>query len=498
MRGPSMRSALAIALITSALPLTTSRCRPDGAARLESIEPALAAHLARERPAGLSRELHATVRALYAARAHAPIWLRGPFVRSEAPRLIERVRDTALEGLEPTDYLLPELERAWADLADAETIDAREAALVALEETLTGSWLVLSAHVARGRVDPETSRPRDAGRAELEALATRLDAYARTRRLDLAVERLTPTTFEQPALRRELARLARGDTPSDGATLTDTARRARIDALRVNLERRRWLPEDLGPRWVIVNVPRATLEAHVDGRPNLSLRVVVGQRLRETPLFSSTIESVVLNPSWYVPASIAREEIVEAVKRDPSYLDKRKIRVYTSSGAAHAEVDPDAVDWHDVEGGPLPFRLRQEPGPRNALGRIKFQIPNEHGVYLHDTPSRSLFDRARRTLSHGCIRVEDPFALADLLFDGDPAWPPGKLRATAEASSTRTIPIAHPAAVHLVYWTVWVDPDGVVRFGDDVYQLDRAVLRGLGRARRTPAPEAAASTAPSG
>lgn len=483
MPGPSLRSTLAIVLIAGTFPLTSSRCRPD-VARIGEIDAALEASLAR--PSDRSPDVHATVRGLYAARAHAPIWLRGPLVRHEAAELIDRVHGTGLEGLDPADYRAAELDRVWAALAEAETIDARERTLAELERTLTESWLVLSAHVARGRLDPEGLKPRRVGRAELEALATRLDAYARTRRLGLAIERLSPKDLDAPALRTELARLVKGEAPSDGASLTSAERATRIDVLRVNLERRRWLPEALGPRWVVVNIPRAMLEAHVDGHPTLSLRVVVGKQLHETPLFSSTIDSVVLNPPWYVPARIAREDIVESVKRDPSYLAHRKIRVYSTSGAQSEELDPDEIDWHALESGPLPFRLRQEPGPRNALGRIKFHIPNDHGVYLHDTSTPKLFDRARRTLSAGCIRVEDPFTLADLLFDGDPAWPAGKLRATADASGTRAIPLARPAAVHLVYWTAWVDEGGVVRFGDDVYQLDRAVVRALaGRARET-------------
>ena len=190
---------------------------------------------------------------------------------------------------------------------------------------------------------------------------------------------------------------------------------ARIDQLVANLERRRWLGAAPGRRQVRVNVAAFTLEA-VDGDTvPLRMRVVVGRPYRPSPEFSDRIRYLVLNPYWEVPPSLAAKDKLPLIRRDPGYLAREHMRVLQGWGERPRQIDPASVDWWRVA-TPLPYRLRQDPGPWNALGRVKFMFPNVHDVYLHDTPARELFAHAERGFSSGCIRLQDPLALADWLL----------------------------------------------------------------------------------
>ena len=182
---------------------------------------------------------------------------------------------------------------------------------------------------------------------------------------------------------------------------------------------------------------------------------------------------VITNPTWTVPPTILRKDVLPAMARDPAYLQSRHLRVYDRAGKA---VDPGTIDWQRTLRDGFPYVLRQDPGPHNALGRIKFMFPNPHLVYLHDTPSRELFARAERTFSSGCIRVERPFDLAALLLRDDPAWQPEKI---AGETRPRRFNLDHAVTVMLLYLTAFAGVDGEVQFRRDVYARDPAVLRAL-------------------
>jgi murein L,D-transpeptidase YcbB/YkuD len=186
----------------------------------------------------------------------------------------------------------------------------------------------------------------------------------------------------------------------------------RVEQLELNLERWRWLPNDLGRRRLIVNIAAYQLEVVEDGAVVLAMRVVVGRRYHRTPVLSDTIRYLVVNPYWHVPRSIAAGELLPKIRRNPSYLANNRLRVFPILGADAREVDPKTVDWAAITPARFPFRLRQDPGPLNALGRVKFMFLNKYNVYLHDTPAGPLFEEAQRDFSHGCIRVEQPIELA--------------------------------------------------------------------------------------
>jgi murein L,D-transpeptidase YcbB/YkuD len=243
----------------------------------------------------------------------------------------------------------------------------------------------------------------------------------------------------------------------------DTPVAARIAQLSANLERRRWLGEAPGARQVRVNVAAFTLDA-IDG-PDVALRmrVVVGKPFRPSPEFSDRIRYLVLNPYWEVPPTLAAQDKLPLIRRDPGYLAREHLRVLQGWGDKAREIDPASVDWRRVR-TPLPYRLRQDPGPWNALGRIKFMFPNGFDVYLHDTPSRELFAQAERSFSSGCIRLQQPLALAAWLLAGNPKWTPEQLQAALDSGQTQTVSLREPVPVYLLYWTAWVAADGEVQF----------------------------------
>jgi murein L,D-transpeptidase YcbB/YkuD len=263
----------------------------------------------------------------------------------------------------------------------------------------------------------------------------------------------------------------------------------RIRQVVVNLERWRWLPHDLGARYIIVNTADFNLKAVENGRVAIQMRVVVGRPARRSPVFSANMTYLVVNPYWNVPRTIAVEDILPEVQKDVAYLAHRSIRVFQSWALDAPEVDPATVDWHAYHADRFPFRLRQDPGPYNDLGRIKFMFPNPFAVYLHDTPNRSLFKRVQRDFSSGCIRVEAPFVLADFVLAGDKRWTPEALTEALEKGETRTIRLNHPVSVHLLYMTAWADEKGVIQFRSDIYDRDRELDRALGQRRPNRPPD---------
>ena len=230
----------------------------------------------------------------------------------------------------------------------------------------------------------------------------------------------------------------------------------RIDQILANMERWRWLPQQLPADRIQVNIAAAVMSVFHDDAPNLTMRAVTGRPGDETPMLSSMIHSIVLNPPWNVPSSIAAKELWPKQRANPRYF-----------------ANNDFVIIPTGDGG---SRLQQKAGPKAALGLVKFDFDNPYGVYLHDTPSRSKFASFSRLASHGCVRLEKPIPLAKQLLAADPAWSPEVVDATIAAGKTVRAPLAQPIAVFLLYWTAYVTPDGQVNFRDDPYGWDRELV----------------------
>jgi len=238
----------------------------------------------------------------------------------------------------------------------------------------------------------------------------------------------------------------------------------RVAQLEATLLRWSWLPADFGPRYLWVNVPGGSLELVEDGAPTLAMRVIAGHPERPTPSFADTVSRVVVNPPWSVPRTIAVEDLLPSQQEDATFLARLGIRVFDPAGR---EQDATRVDWQRLSADRFPWRLRQDPGPLNSLGRLKFVLANPWDIFLHDTPSRRLFDLNSRTLSSGCVRLEEPEALARAL-GADPA----RLSAALAGTRTETLALVAPTPLYVVYLTAWVTPDGVVNFRPDVYGRD--------------------------
>jgi murein L,D-transpeptidase YcbB/YkuD len=253
----------------------------------------------------------------------------------------------------------------------------------------------------------------------------------------------------------------------------------RARQIELNLERWRWLPRDLGRRHILVNIAGFELAVVEDDQLALEMRVVVGRPYRRTPVFSAPMTYLVFSPYWHVPPSLALQDVVPAVLKDPDYLTKKNIKVFRGWGAETREIDPATIDWSSVNTRNFLFRFRQEPGVNNSLGAVKFMFPNPFNVYLHDTPSRELFQKAERTFSSGCIRIAKPLELAAYLLRGAPGWSAEGIEAAAQKGVEQTVRLPEPIPVHLLYWTSWIDPDGSLQFRNDVYGRDRLLDEAL-------------------
>ena len=243
----------------------------------------------------------------------------------------------------------------------------------------------------------------------------------------------------------------------------------RIRQLRINLDRGRVLLQSLPEEFVVVNVAGYSLYL-VRGQETVwTTRVQVGKPYRQTPIFRSEISYLVFNPTWTVPPGIIKNDILPSARKDTSVFARKKLKVLDSSGK---EVDPASVDWSRFRSGNIPYTLRQDPGPDNALGRVKLMFPNPYLVYLHDTPSQSLFDRADRPFSSGCVRVQDALKLAELVLDDGARWNSESIAATIAGGKLQNVTLKRKVPVLLAYWTAWVDAQGVMNFRRDVYGQD--------------------------
>ncbi|MCP4295519.1 MAG: L,D-transpeptidase family protein [Proteobacteria bacterium] len=247
----------------------------------------------------------------------------------------------------------------------------------------------------------------------------------------------------------------------------------RIQQLKFNLSNWDISHQQMGSRYILVNIADYSLHVVENHKTLKRMRVVVGKEYRRTPLFSEKLESLVLNPYWYIPRKVAEEDILPIIKKDPSYLTRNNIELMLDWNGETSAIDPSAVEWSKVETYDFIYQLRQKPGPHNSLGRVKFILPNTDAIYLHDTPDKMVFRRQSRTFSSGCIRIEDPLWLARYLLKDMRGWSKNNIeRIIARGTPTR-VKILHPIRVHIKYWTAWVDVTGVVHFREDVYHKNR-------------------------
>ena len=312
--------------------------------------------------------------------------------------------------------------------------------------------------------------------ARVPALKRRLQATG-----DLGTRHDTSTRYDS-ALATAVRSFQERMGLDDDGVLGDGTRSAlnvpvgkRIQQIRLNLERGRWVLHHLDSTFVVVNIAGYSVAYVRDGRTVWRSRAVVGLPYRRTPIFRDSITYLVFNPTWTVPPGILARDMLPRLKRGGVRTLPEGMRVLDRSGRA---VDASRIDWSAYSASSFPFTLRQDPGPQNALGLVKFMFPNRYLVYLHDTPSRELFDESARAFSSGCIRVERPFELAELLL-ADANWNSDSIARAVGTRRTRTVHLRRPTPVLLLYWTAWVDDQGRVNFRPDIYQRDVRLARAL-------------------
>ncbi len=484
-----------------------------------------------------------TVRRIYAARDAAPLWIRPDAPTAAMRALLERLCAAEREGLRPSAYPLDSiataLQQAYADPPDDDSL--RAARLATLDRLLTTAFAAYTDDLVNGRVPPEkvgnwyVDPPTpdvatvlrhalaEGVRPTLDSLADRNRSYvvlrqALNRYRALAAEggwspvpdgpvRAPRALDARPARRRP--RLAgRGDLPADApgdsATFNeavgDAVQRfqqrhgleadgvvgpntlealnvpaeARAEQIALNLERHRWLPKRLGNTFLFVNLTDFRLSAYEDGALAFDMPVIIGEQGWRTPAFADTMSHVVFGPYWNVPASIAIEELLPQIREDSTFLARNNYEVVNANGVPVDTSRLSKAALADYE-----VRIRQKPGPGNALGQIKFMFPNNYNIYLHDTPQEHLFARDERALSHGCIRVAGPVRLADYVLS-DEGWPRDSIRAAMREVENRRVPVDRPIPVFIAYLTAWAAEDGTVHFREDLYDYDPALRQELG------------------
>ncbi len=488
---------------------------------------------------------------VYERRNFAPNWAD----RDDINELITAIKNTYLDGLDPTDYHLKEVEYVHRELGAGSLQSAHEQA--ALDVMLTDSLFRLGYHQRFGKVNPNDLDPHWNFNRELgdEPPAVVMQKAMDAPSLLDFLESLTPRGPIYKKLRvalaeyRKLAAVGGWQTVSEGETLKlgasdprvpaiakrlavtgDIAEAApyasssvydealeagvrkfqkrhgldndgvvgpvtlramnvsvkdRIEQLRLNLERGRWVFDDLAEDFIIVNI--AGFKAYVirDSAIVWQADVQVGKTYHQTPIFRDEMKYVVFNPTWTVPYSIATKEMLPRIKNDPTYFDTRDFDIKNRSGAL---VDPKSIDWSQLSRSNFPYTFVQRAGPRNALGRVKFIFPNEYSVYLHDTPSKSLFGRAERAFSHGCVRVKNPFDLAEVLL-GSEGWDQEKIKATLGSLEATTVYLPEPLPVLLLYWTAEIGPTGDLHFYTDVYERDLRIVKAMGEPFKAELPD---------
>jgi len=512
---------------TEEAPAGSGVAEAPAAAPVDTVESALQRLL--EATGKLTASKKRTVTALaayYAERQFRPLWIEGEHLSPAARALIQRLGRAEEDGLDPAAYAVPEP----ADLGE----DAPPDALAEAELALSTAAVAYAQHAQSGRVDPSrvssviTMKPERVDPAEAlrrigespdpaEALDAFNPPHEGFRRLRTALaallldpsdplkDRVLTPGMRDPAvalLRQRLAAPAGADPMLFDAALETRVKKfqrsrrveptgivdettlsklgggpeAEMSQILVNMERWRWLPRDLGAKHVFVNIPEFMVRVQVNGQVTYSGRVVVGTRENQTPVFSDEIESVVVNPYWNVPSSILIKEMLPKVQQDPGYLSRRGYEVVAPSGKV---VSPYSVNWWGVDQDNLPVRVRQEPSEANALGKIKFLFPNEHSVYLHDTPQQKFFAREERAFSHGCVRVHEPMLFADALLQGEPNISSAKIESLF-GDQEKWLALKSKVPVHLAYFTAFVGESGSVERKADIYGHDSALAALMG------------------
>jgi murein L,D-transpeptidase YcbB/YkuD len=374
------------------------------------------------------REVWKEEQRFYRQSGYQLAWSDGRRVRADFDALLRALRTADRDGLDPAEYHLADLEAAKKAFTRERAID--------FDLRASYAYLQYASDLTHGTVDPEDVDPQWHAAPRDVDLHNLLESAVGSGRVEQSLQELAPSSPQYQGLKHQLAvARSKGDAAATGQ-------------IAMNMERWRWLPDDLGSRYLIVNIPAYRLDAIENGASVLGMKVVTGKKDSPTPVLADRMTSVVFSPYWNIPTDIVDKEITPKIEKDPEYLEEQ-----------HIEVDDNG-------------RYRQLPGPGNSLGRVKFLFPNHFNVYLHDTPAQALFNRVERDFSHGCVRVDDPDALARYVLRDQPEWTAEKISAAMQSGTEQAVKLKSPLAIYLVYFTAW-EEGGALKTVPDIYGLDR-------------------------
>lgn len=466
--------------------------------------------------------------------------------RDKIAQMISSIRNASVDGLNPDDYHLQEIERLAEKIAFSDNVEIED--ISKLEQLLTDSFMLLSMHLTAGKTDPEIIDPqwKASRRIVKKDWEGFIDSTLNSNDIIETLQNLAPEHTDYynlkkglveyrkleemggwPTFSTSLAKLEKGmshpdvsllrkrlagiqgyiefnpeDTnlfdqnlydqvllfqqrnglDTDGvvgkatiATLNIPVQQ-RIEAIEANLERWRWISDDLGERYVRVNIPGFELQVIENEKVVFQSPAIVGRLYKETPVFSSEMKYLVMNPDWVIPPEILKIETIPGIIKNQKYLIEKNMKVLRMDGS---EVDPSAIAWDSALLRSFPYMIRQEPGLGNPLGHIKFIFPNQYSVYIHDTPSRSLFLLSNRTFSHGCVRINKAHELAEYLLKDDPDWNQASIQKVIDQGQKRTIKLPNHVPVHILYFTAWADDEGTTYFCKDIYNRDQQLISAL-------------------
>jgi murein L,D-transpeptidase YcbB/YkuD len=504
-----------VRVLVCTLILTLGACKSAPAPH--EVTPALQALAAGKPLPNVRPAVWTDVQLFYTQRQHAPAWVDHRRPTDKAAKVIALLNTARQHGYDPADYAAPELlESSQA----VERIDKRSperlARLAEFDARMTASLVAFGRDIAIGRQHGDANWKARRAAPDLVAAVTKAADNP-----DVFVDLVRPPHAEYAALQKALDDLngqkekggwvkvpsakaineLRNRLAASGHMTGDDLHAAvksfqelhalpatgivddktlaalnvpldwRIRQVAINLQRWRYMPGDLGERHFIINIPYFHLIARESGKPVMDIRVVVGKPGNNTPIFSEDMETVVFSPYWNIPDTIAESETAPAVARDPDYLARQGIEVLRVSSTGTETVDASNVDWDSAD-ALKGLVFRQKPGDGNALGHVKFLLPNPYSVYLHDTPADALFARPGRAFSHGCVRVEEPETLARYVLRDYPEWNDDAIFAAMRSGVEKHVKLKKKIPVHITYFTAWVDENGGLHFQPDIYGYD--------------------------
>ncbi len=535
---PKLRYAAWILIAAS--PWGCSPGGPSPAAVAKVLAHELAAHGGASRVAGESLLEPRTLAKFYAARRSMPAW-----DRNGVAEITQSIRGVERDGLVPADYHLAAIGKLAAANGAGDAATAARLDILMSDAVAAMADHMHYGRVQPARLNPEwNADPRDgapplettlaaiAGGGSVHTAIERqrpdhfiyrglLETYdhlrtivanggwprvpagrklvpgVRDARIPVVRRRLrvsgefdgqggADSTRYDPALRTAVglfqARHRLDDTGAIDAATVAAMNVSAVDRtlqVRANLERARWVLGGLGGDFMLVNLPAFKAYRIRDGRNIWEARTQIGQEALQTPTFRADIRTVVFNPDWTVPPTVIAQELLADMRDGKDILGDKGLVLYDNHNTV---VDPKTVDWKTATPETFPYTIRQPAGDDNALGKVKFLFPNKYAIYLHDTPSRQLFAASRRTFSHGCIRIENPLELAEVLLR-DQGWDAARIQSVIASGETQNVELQKPVPILIVYWTVSVGASGEVRYADDIYHLDPPLLAALGATR---------------